>query len=273
MTRQRVEHNKRGMHWKVETITPAKAQRWLDTRNTHNRTLSEAEAQRFARDMLAGKWALTPQGISFNAEGIILDGQTRLRAIVIAGKPVQMMVFDNVPTAAQPYMDKGRPRGTADVLTLTGTLGRVSRTEIATLRNMIGCGVSESKCTDSEVAALLSKHREAIRFALDNLKHKINGISNGVTRGVVARAWYSADHEKLRHFCDVLTTGMYSSAADSPIRLLWSWLLAGGTNGQARTSVAREKYGKTERALYAYLKGEKISKLCAVEKELFPIPE
>ena len=67
----------------VMEVGPDLAARWLDG-NTHNRPLKQTLVDRFVRDMQAGRWRLTHQGIAFDADGMLIDGQHRLWAIVIS---------------------------------------------------------------------------------------------------------------------------------------------------------------------------------------------
>jgi hypothetical protein len=79
-------------------ITPSVAGKILDQHNSKNkRGINKQNAQAYARDMTAGKWALTHQGLAFTGEsmdapGDLVDGQTRLTAIMISGKSVNMRV-------------------------------------------------------------------------------------------------------------------------------------------------------------------------------------
>lgn len=84
-------------------ITPAQAQTWLDTLQkaveegrARQRNTSEQVISRYADDMRNGKWGLTHQGIAFNSDGILLDGQHRLWAIIRSGVTVPMVIAFNL---------------------------------------------------------------------------------------------------------------------------------------------------------------------------------
>jgi hypothetical protein len=74
------------------------------------------------------------------------------------------------------------------------------------------------------------------------------------------------------HFCDVLKTGGSPDEEDAPTVLLLQFLIGNASAGKAQ-AVRRIRYAKAERALMAYLQGERISCLRAVGSELFPLPE
>ena len=59
------------------TITPTMALNWLEHANTNNRKIIEAYVKKLARDMKAGRWRLTHEGIAFDPHGVLLDGQHR----------------------------------------------------------------------------------------------------------------------------------------------------------------------------------------------------
>ncbi len=256
----------------VLDMTPDLAIAFLEC-NTHNRKVIDAHAERLARDMKAGRWQLTHQGIAFSTNRVLLDGQHRLWAVVISGVTVPMRVFFNEPAESLGAIDAICTRTNDEIITLTGKLGIVSKAELATLRAMLmGFGPYHRK-TAGEEAELLSRYKEAVQFAHELLPAaRFRGVATAVVRAVLARAYYSADHDKLRHFADVLQSGVASREEDQPITLLLKYLIEHGHARRGRPEM-RERYAKTERALSAYLAGERLSKLFAATGELFPLPE
>ncbi|QVJ00421.1 hypothetical protein KGD82_16815 [Nocardiopsis eucommiae] len=101
------------------TITPDIAQTWLYDRNKGNRSLSMQTAQRYADVMTTGRWQLTHQGIAFDTDGNILDGQHRLLAVVLAKTPVDMWVFVNKDRASFSVLDVGRRRQAGQLINTT----------------------------------------------------------------------------------------------------------------------------------------------------------
>jgi len=90
----------------VMDITPSQAFAWLEG-NTHNRPLDQAHVERLARDMKAGRWRLTHQGIAFDTTGLLVDGQHRLWAVIEADVTVPMRVFFNEPPESRHVLDTG----------------------------------------------------------------------------------------------------------------------------------------------------------------------
>jgi len=115
---------------KVMNINPITAERFL-RKNIINRPLYEATIEKYALDMKRGRWALNHQGICFDEEGNLFDGQHRLRAIIRSGKTVKMLVISGMPSTfqisndgnlescrTQLTVDGGKLRGVGDQLNL-----------------------------------------------------------------------------------------------------------------------------------------------------------
>jgi hypothetical protein len=110
---------------RTEDISPEQAKRYLE-KNTHNRSVRESVVDRYAAMMQRDQWVVTHQGIAFDDEGNLLDGQHRLMAIVKAARPVSMMVTRGVPSErnngitipAMDVIDCGKSRTVADQLAL-----------------------------------------------------------------------------------------------------------------------------------------------------------
>ena len=151
-------------------VTPDMAARWLE-RNTSNRSVSMVTVRRYARDMDAGHWMLTGEGIKFASDGTLLDGQHRLMAIIIHGKPVMMDVHRGIPKEAQRVMDTGRARSAADSLHLTGEKHSTIIAAAARLAITAEAGVKHSRnraVSNSEIAEFLDANpdlREAASAA------------------------------------------------------------------------------------------------------------
>ncbi|MET7839196.1 hypothetical protein ABZT45_11315 [Streptomyces sp. NPDC005356] len=100
-------------------ISPELAAKWL-TRNTNNRPLSKSAVQQLAGQMQRGEWQLTHQGIAFDENEVLIDGQHRLAAVIKADTTVPMTVTHGVPRTAFTVMDTGRKRTGRDALALAG---------------------------------------------------------------------------------------------------------------------------------------------------------
>jgi hypothetical protein len=221
--------------------------------------------------MRAGRWQLTHQGIAFSSNRVLIDGQHRLWAVIISGVTVPMRVYFNEPPDTLAVVDTVRPRTNDEIISLSGGMGTVTRRDLATLRAMIAGIGSYERMTAGQETEILARHRAAVMFALDILpQSRFRGVATSAIRGALARAFYSADHGKLRHFADVLQSGIGSEETDQPVMLLFRFLVETANRHGGRPE-CRERYAKTERALSAYLRGERLTKLHATTAELFPL--
>ncbi|MTE14155.1 hypothetical protein [Nocardia aurantiaca] len=107
--------------FRTETIdvTPQLAARWLE-RNTNNRPMSKLMVAQLADAMTRGEWLHTHQGIAFDTNGVLVDGQHRLAAVVKSGRTVRMQVTHGVEPKTFAVLDTGRKRSARDVLSLQG---------------------------------------------------------------------------------------------------------------------------------------------------------
>lgn len=97
------------------TVTPDMAERWLKT-NTVNRSVREAKVRQYASDMIAGRWTHSADMICFSPDGLLLNGQHRLHAVVRSGCTITFAIQRNTPHEAMQNMDTGAARKISDVL-------------------------------------------------------------------------------------------------------------------------------------------------------------
>jgi hypothetical protein len=100
---------------KIETVTPAMARRWLEG-NVDNRRLRETRVVYYARMLTDDEWSLSPDAIAFDDQGVLINGQHRLSAVVVADAPARFIILRGVPAATQEIMDQNLSRSLADQL-------------------------------------------------------------------------------------------------------------------------------------------------------------
>jgi len=104
----------------IVTITPAMASAWLADNHFDNRRLDDRNVDKISRDIKADRWVFDGNAIRFDKNGDIIDGQHRLWAIVMSGKPVSSLVIRNLDNEAKMTIDSGKARGNADFLHFKG---------------------------------------------------------------------------------------------------------------------------------------------------------
>lgn len=110
----------------LETITPEIARHMLQ-RNVSNRNLRPTKVEEYAKQMKAGEWQITHQGIAVNHKGELIDGQHRLTAIVKSNKTVQMFVARGFDVDGHDglMVDTGAKRTLADVYSIDKRIAQV----------------------------------------------------------------------------------------------------------------------------------------------------
>lgn len=119
----------------VEQITPAHAKHLLDTTNPpENRVIRESLVEALYRSIIGGRWMLTHQGIAFDVQGRLIDGQHRLTAIYCSGVTVPMNVTYGVDPDTFAVVDTGARRSAGDVLAPLTNLGGTAGLAAAMVR-------------------------------------------------------------------------------------------------------------------------------------------
>lgn len=260
------------MYTVIMRVGPDQAVKWLE-RNTRNRPMDQKHVDYLVAEMKAGRWKLTHHGIAFDINDVLQDGQHRLWSIVLSGCTVEMSVTFNTPEDCIQYVDGGKKRMDHQRMHLSGRYeGGVGKNHLAALRAMVQGLEKPTTVPFCREMDLMARHKPAIDFAVEHLTtNRVKGVGSSVTRAVVARAWYSADLEMLRRFCEVLRTGMRSGDDESIIILLRDYLA--GCDQREGLGHFRDQYGKVERVLNAYMNGRSMTVLRPCTAEMFPLPE
>ncbi len=102
----------------IVMITPKMAADMLKM-NTRNRPLSKGRVTTIKRAIENGEWKLNGDAIRFSTTGVLLDGQTRLSAIVESDRAVESLVVTGLPDDVFGTIDiNGSARTAADVLAI-----------------------------------------------------------------------------------------------------------------------------------------------------------
>ena len=118
---------------KYEKITPKRAAQLLESNTdsfgkvTNYRTcMSKSNLDNLVRELIAGEWKATTQGIGFDTNGTLVDGQHRLTAIIKSGITVdQQLICYGLQPISKNKIDIGKKRSLAD---LTGICGKIIST-------------------------------------------------------------------------------------------------------------------------------------------------
>lgn len=143
------------MHTKLTKITPRIAYEMLAV-NTNNRPVRGWWVAQLAEAIKRGEWKITHQGIAFNSDGVLIDGQHRLHAVVLADIAVEMLVTTDIDpkSNAHEVMDQGVGRTVSDALSidkriaepirLCTTMVVSKRPTVAQIKEVANTGVQEA---------------------------------------------------------------------------------------------------------------------------------
>lgn len=206
-----------------ETITPAKAHTLLGG-NIGNRRLNAAAMSALARDMRSGDWSDNGETIKVTADGVLVDGQHRLAAVIESGCTVRMLVVRGVTREAQATIDGGRKRRFADVLHMRGEVDCI---KLASLIRVVWIwerararghvfGVNSVHPTNAELQAVLDRYPE-LREVNAAVRPLVNAMRiPGRTAGLALWRLQQVDAVDAAAFFDLLRTGT-NLPGDSPI--------------------------------------------------------
>ncbi len=210
---------------RVVTITPAMAESWLQS-NVKNRKQRKDGIAAYARDIAAGKWLLTGDSLKFDWFGNLIDGQHRLEAIVLAGKPIQTVVVWGVDPKAQDRVDTNILRQFRDQLRLQN----VEYADIIApmLRRIIlwsspyneRVQFNRSRVTAAELEQAFEEHKDAVQYCAAFVAPLQKGT--GVSASLLAFIFWILSREnptEAREFITKMSKGAEMKERD-PIMIL-----------------------------------------------------
>jgi hypothetical protein len=230
----------------IEIITPQIAADYLEM-NHENRALSQRHIDWLASQMKNGRWFLTHQGIAFDANGHLRDGQHRLYALIQAMKDLPFVVTRHLDPNTFQVMDTGKLRSAADVLFIEGftkyskNLAAVARFNLEWQSNHFShVGKSSLKVTNYMILQYCQKHPEIQKIVARHatLVAYNKGVVNINIASSLAYIFSQArdsDLDTAMDFFEKLYTGA-DLGAHSPILYLRHWLM--------QEAVIQERYTK-----------------------------
>ena len=266
--------------YKRELITPQRARQLLASNAENNRNPKTAKIPQYARDMMEGHWdSNTGETIKVDTEGVLIDGQNRMHAVVMAGTAVYFDVVYDVPRAAMRVLDSGATRTAADKMKIFGAHDRFRAAAIIRWAIMwdakvfLGRG-GRFNPTHSEILARFESEPaafdQATRRATDC---QSRGLGTGAPIGVAHYLFDRIDPERTHQFFDQYISGA-NLPERSPVLVLRNRM---GRRRDDRTT-APEQLALFIRAWNFFRKDEPTSQLIIVgsgklTNDNFPMPK
>lgn len=248
------------MDIQTETVTPAKAEQWLNA-NTRNRNLSRRKVKLYADDMKKQRWTLHHQGIAFYDNGELADGQHRLKAVVESGMEVAMVVVRDLPKGSGADIDRHRTRGEADAIRIGGLGDWMGPSEVHVVKALASVhGTRPNSFTAKQIADFGNHVEKQVSFATNVFMKKQRYVTTAPVMAAIAIASEHYDHGRLMEFAEVLCTGIPTDMGDMAAIKLREKLMRehGGPGG---TSGRRDVIYLTLRAIELFFEGKIVERL------------
>jgi len=212
-------------HTQVVEMTPEWAAHLLQT-NTNNRGLSRSRVLSFAKQIQKGKWRKTGQGISVSSTGRLLDGQTRLNAVIQSGITTTMVIAWNCDEDSFAVFDTGRARSATDILKIAGCeqhqniISAGLRLAIPLIENPEAYFAISQGITNEEILNLWEQTREQCEWCA-NTAASVHNQFKIFSKSIYFTFLYLAinkgwEHYQLTEFSDMFATGA-DLECDSPV--------------------------------------------------------
>jgi len=212
-----------------EKITPDLAEFYLLS-NTNNRPVRIHHVEALARDMKGGSYQVNGDAIRFSSDGALLDGQHRLKAIVMSGVTLNILVIRGLAPETMKTIDAGVKRTTGDRFALSGVKNGNILAATLNVMNGLAAGAEKRTLTASEAYKALELHPE-VELSV--------AAANGMK--IVAASYLAALHyvghftgygAQADEFVQIFKTG-YADSQYDPARVARERMISIRSNGQA----------------------------------------
>ncbi|MBA7668866.1 hypothetical protein ES703_76983 [subsurface metagenome] len=206
---------------KIETIDEVTALEYL-THSDGNRPYHQQYTSELAARQTRGEWRTNGDSIRFDSNGILRDGQHRLKMIVQTGIAIEAIVIRGIDPDAFITMDVGKKRNLADVLSIQGEAnpqilaGALFWIRRYLIGNMFQAGTSHEQHLD-----LLTKHpgtRDSVRF-FGNLNKPAGYPGQPAITTATHYLFSQVDSLKANEMIERYVTGLELTGTDPVYRL------------------------------------------------------
>ena len=252
------------------TVTPTAAELILAEHHVENNRPQKDIRFQYSTDIKRNKWDKTGEPIIFNEDMRLCDGQQRLSACVLAGRQFDTVITFGTPAPAMKSIDGGKVRSIRDSATIIGR--HIDGTSDSYVRWIaMGTDLSRRTLSRDTIFNLLDVLADSIEFVEQYLPRHVKGVTMAPIKGLVGRAFYSAERSRLEEFCAVLQTGAIGNVqTDAGAAALYRLLTQHRHAGHAGLCVA---YRKAMAGLRYYTERKFLKKIYETQEDYFPLPK
>lgn len=168
----------------IVSVSPELAEHIL-SKNDGNRNKVENNVIKIATDIESGLWELNGETIIISDDGLLNDGQHRLQAVVLADRPVQMLLFFGAARKSRFTVDMGAARTCGHLMSMDGVTDAtvVAASSKLLLLYLRGAYTNADHIagTKQEVRAFFEQNRESIERAHAAVAYSQFGKAGGRT--------------------------------------------------------------------------------------------
>lgn len=261
---------------KIMKVTPAMAQEFL-LKNLSNRPIRKDRVANWLDQMRKGKWTVNNDGICFDWDGNLLNGQHRLTAVVQYGKPVDMLVLTGLHPDSFANMDNGLMRAAGDALNIAGidnsnAKAAIIRFYLQFKKNIwYGASSKKQRIANNEILEFAKKNEQRVEEVYIFSKKIFKTFKQIPLRYLGALYWLLSDisNESANEFFEKYGTGL-DLKERHPVYVLRSKLLV-DVNSLKKFNIEIKLYWFILAWNY-YRKGQSISKFRGDNSDGIPKP-
>lgn len=204
----------------IRTITPIEAQEMIATMpEGGNRKLRQSHVEMLAGLIKDGNWLVTHNGICFDTEGRLIDGQHRMQAIITADAPVDIMVTQGILSEAMDAVDRGATRSIGDLLHLVH--GIEGGSILTSACRIIGMEIEGYKAVPTVASTLeiYRKYQPGLDWVLKAMPARTNMNKTSYRAAIAIAAMVQPAPGKVGEFVTKYESGDHQSSRDPAWRL------------------------------------------------------
>jgi hypothetical protein len=211
---------------RVENIDPDRAAKLLAC-NGKNRPISPRIVDQLSADIEEDAFEFNGDTICLSSEGILLDGQHRLSAIIQSGRAVPCIVVYGLDPTVSDTIDQGKPRSVKDILALSYGIRPDNAGLIVGIATVLA-PESVRKSRPKLAESVFSTHQELAPWATwakavssnsvrvpapSNRRSLVSGMQpSPIGALAVHMVRQGADADLVRQFFEQISSGMFSDA-------------------------------------------------------------
>lgn len=239
-------------------VTPDQAKYILKKCNKMNRRIKKDYVRTLRRDMENGKWYSDIDYIGFDKDGILVNGQHRLKALSEANVKYVTLKFD-FDTEQHISMDTGNARTYANTVSIAKKAGialmpvkfKSIMTNALRLNGIKQNGEDKTyKLSNSELEDYWEKYSSDLMLCDSKQLFDLGKINSASVKASLFLAYLSGINLTiLEHFSEVLRNGIAKSDYDIPIIRLRDELI--DLRGKSSNAIELRRAQYTQYAIYA----------------------